>query len=133
MMMLCRTLVLCFGLVQATPSAWWRDAVYYHLQVDSFKDTDGDGLGDIKGVTKQLSYVRALGADALVLSALSARSGDCSRPGTLHHTDIDHRYGTLDDFRELLEKANKLGNTESKQKSQDHCFTRHYKLNKYII
>ncbi|CAK1603628.1 unnamed protein product [Parnassius mnemosyne] len=87
---------------------WWNNAVYYRILVDSFKDGDGDGLGDIQGAAKQISYVRALGADAVILSPLSARSTDCSKAGTVDFTQIDPRYGDLDKFNNFLKKANKL-------------------------
>ncbi|CAH2105122.1 unnamed protein product [Euphydryas editha] len=87
---------------------WWSNAVYYSVLVDSFKDMDGDGLGDLRGVTKQLSYVRALGADAVILSSISSKNMDCDEPGTMDFTNIDERYGNLDDFKSLVEKAKKL-------------------------
>lgn len=61
------------------------------------------------GVVKQISYIRALGADAVILSPISARSTDCSEPGTLDFGQIDPRYGNGDDFNNVLEKAKKLG------------------------
>ena len=63
----------------------------------------------ISGALKQLSYVRALGSDAIILSPLIPRSSDCSKPGTTGFSDIDPRYGTLDDFTNVVAKANKLG------------------------
>ncbi|CAB3231558.1 unnamed protein product [Arctia plantaginis] len=87
---------------------WWTSVVYYRVVVDSFKDGDGDGLGDLKGVIKQISYIRALGADAVILSPLASRSTDCSKPGILQFEEIDPRYGNVDDFSKLVEKAKKL-------------------------
>lgn len=63
----------------------------------------------ILGVAKQLSYVRALGADAVILSPVVARSTDCAKPGALDFSDFDQRYGNLEDFNGLLDKAKKLG------------------------
>lgn len=63
----------------------------------------------ISGVTKQLSYVRALGADAVILSPVVARSTDCAKPGVVDFSDLDQRYGSLEDFNGLLDKAKKLG------------------------
>ncbi|XP_072937337.1 maltase A3-like [Epargyreus clarus] len=104
--------VVCVALLRlscgATVVPWWNNAVYYRVLVDSFKDLDGDGLGDIQGATKQLSYIRALGADAVILSPLSAKSTDCGSPGTLHLAQVDPRYGSLDGVNKLLEKARKL-------------------------
>ncbi|KAJ8726011.1 hypothetical protein PYW07_000709 [Mythimna separata] len=87
---------------------WWDNAVYYRMMVDSFRDGDGDGLGDLKGALKQISYVRALGSDAIILSPLVARSADCTKPGTTGFSDIDPRYGSQEDFANLLAKAKKL-------------------------
>ncbi|XP_075992835.1 maltase 1-like [Anticarsia gemmatalis] len=87
---------------------WWTNAVYYRVLVDSFRDGDGDGLGDLKGVIKQISYIKALGADAVILSPLVARSTDCSQPGTMDFTQIDERYGNDGNFNDLVEKAKKL-------------------------
>ncbi|XP_068621438.1 maltase 1-like [Battus philenor] len=87
---------------------WWNNAVYYRMLVDSFKDGDGDGLGDLIGATKQVSYVRAVGADAVILSALSARSTDCTQPGTVDFSQIDSRYGNMDMLTNFLNKAHKL-------------------------
>lgn len=72
----------------------------------------------ILGVTKQLSYVRALGADAVILSPVVTRSTDCAKPGALHFSDFDQRYGSLEDFNGLLDKAKKLGVFDSLL----HCF-----------
>ncbi|CAG4991505.1 unnamed protein product [Colias eurytheme] len=99
---------IVFIVVAKCVSAAWNNAVYYRIIVDSFKDLDGDGLGDLMGVTKQLSYVKALGADAVILSPIQAKSPDCTRPGTLDFTTIDQRYGNMDIFNKLIEKAKKL-------------------------
>lgn len=53
--------------------------------------------------------MRALGAEAVVVSALASRSTDCARPGVLDPADLDQRYGTLADLTAFMEKANKLG------------------------
>ncbi|XP_059058984.1 maltase A3-like [Achroia grisella] len=100
------TALLSCGVGQVTP--WWGSAVYYRLLVDSFKDGDGDGLGDLKGLSKQISYVRALGADAVILSPISSRSTDCSEPGIIQPSEIDQRYGNLEEFSAVLEKAKKI-------------------------
>ncbi|CAG9784742.1 unnamed protein product [Diatraea saccharalis] len=87
---------------------WWNTAVYYRILLDSFKDADSDGLGDLNGATKQISYVRALGADAVIMSPLSVKSTDCSKPGVIDLAEIDVRYGTLNTLNAFLEKVNKL-------------------------
>ncbi|CAG9121804.1 unnamed protein product [Plutella xylostella] len=92
----------------ADPAPWWASAVYYRVLVDSFKDGDGDGLGDLMGAIKQISYVRALGADAVILSPLVAKSAECAAPGVLDHTLQDTRYGNIETLTALLDKAKKL-------------------------
>ncbi|KAG6453001.1 maltase 1 [Manduca sexta] len=96
---------LSHGFCQAP---WWSNTVYYRILVDSFKDGDGDGLGDLKGAIKQLSYVRAVGADAVILSSLSSRSKDCSKPGVIDFAAIDERFGDIDTFNIFMEKAKKI-------------------------
>ncbi|KAJ2944434.1 hypothetical protein O0L34_g3772 [Tuta absoluta] len=102
------SLALVMVVIPAIQAQWWGSAVYYRILVDSFRDGDGDGLGDIKGLTRQLTYVKALGADAVILSPVSVKSDDCSRPGVMDLAEIDQRFGTLEDFVGLLEKATKL-------------------------
>ncbi|XP_061708040.1 maltase 1-like [Cydia pomonella] len=102
------TLVFVIGTAAGQTVPWWNSAVYYRMLVDSFKDGDGDGLGDLQGATKQMSYVRALGADAIILSPLSTKSPDCTKPGTIDLSGIDQRYGGLDAFSQFLEKAKTL-------------------------
>ncbi|OWR49829.1 Maltase 1 [Danaus plexippus plexippus] len=97
-----------FSLGASLADPWWSKAIYYRLLVDSFKDLDGNGLGDLEGATKQLSYVRAIGADAVILSPISEKSLDCNSPGTIDFVNIETRYGTIDNFNALLAKANKL-------------------------
>lgn len=59
---------------------------------------------------KQISYIKALGADAVILSPLASRSTDCSKPGVFQFEEIDPRYGNENDFNILKEKTRKLGN-----------------------
>ncbi|KAL4705284.1 hypothetical protein ACJJTC_018970 [Scirpophaga incertulas] len=82
---------------------WWRDAVYYRILVDSLKTamaTDWE--------ISTISYSRALGADAVILSPLSEMSSDCSKPGVTNLTNIDERYGNLGAITQLLDKTRKL-------------------------
>ncbi len=88
---------------------WYRDAVIYQLNVKAFFDSNDDGVGDFKGVTAKLDYVRDLGVNTIWLmpfypSPLRDDGYDISE-----YEDVHPQYGTLDDFRELLAEAHKRG------------------------
>ncbi|MEO8542987.1 MAG: maltose alpha-D-glucosyltransferase, partial [Burkholderiaceae bacterium] len=88
---------------------WYRDAVIYQLNVKAFYDTNGDGVGDFKGVTAKLDYVKELGVNTVWLmpfypSPLRDDGYDISE-----YEDVHPQYGTLDDFREMLGEAHKRG------------------------
>ena len=88
---------------------WYKDAVIYQLNVKAFFDSDGDGMGDFKGVTSKLDYVKELGVNTIWLmpfypSPLRDDGYDISS-----YDDVHPQYGTLDDFREMLDEAHKRG------------------------
>lgn len=88
---------------------WYRDAVIYQLNVKAFFDTNEDGMGDFKGVTAKLDYVKDLGVNTIWLmpfypSPLRDDGYDISE-----YEDVHPQYGTIDDFREMLSEAHKRG------------------------
>ncbi|WP_413761560.1 maltose alpha-D-glucosyltransferase [Variovorax sp. Varisp41] len=88
---------------------WYRDAVIYQLNVKAFFDTNNDGVGDFKGVTAKLDYVKELGVNTIWLmpfypSPLRDDGYDISA-----YEDVNPQYGTLEDFREMLDEAHKRG------------------------
>ncbi|WP_367321891.1 glycoside hydrolase family 13 protein [Streptomyces sp. HUAS ZL42] len=88
---------------------WWRQAVVYQVYPRSFADADGDGLGDIRGVTQRLGHLAALGVDALWLSPFYPSELADGGYDVADHRDVDPRLGTLDDFDAMVEEAHRLG------------------------
>ncbi|WP_328872690.1 glycoside hydrolase family 13 protein [Streptomyces sp. NBC_00287] len=88
---------------------WWRQAVVYQVYPRSFADADGDGLGDIRGVTERLSHLAALGVDALWLSPFYPSELADGGYDVADYRDVDPRLGTLDDFDAMVEEAHRLG------------------------
>jgi alpha-glucosidase len=95
------------GSTDGTP--WWREAVIYQIYVRSFADANGDGLGDLTGVRQHLDHVRDLGADAIWLNPFYPSPQADAGYDVADYRDVDARFGTLQDFDELLERAHELG------------------------
>jgi alpha-glucosidase len=89
-------------------SEWWRSAVIYQVYPRSFSDSDGDGLGDLPGVTRRLPALRELGVDAVWLSPFYTSPQNDAGYDVADYCDVDPRFGTLDDFDELMGVAHRL-------------------------
>lgn len=96
-----------------TPSApgreWWRSAVIYQVYPRSFADSDGDGMGDLPGITHRLPALRALGVDAVWLSPFQRSPQRDAGYDVADYRDVDPRFGTLADFDTMLAEAHGLG------------------------
>ncbi|MFF7759550.1 glycoside hydrolase family 13 protein [Streptomyces griseorubiginosus] len=88
---------------------WWRQAVVYQVYPRSFADADGDGLGDIRGVTARLRHLAALGADALWLSPFYPSELADGGYDVADYRDVDPRLGSLEDFDAMVAEAHRLG------------------------
>lgn len=88
-----------------TPDPWWRDAVFYRVDLRSFADSNGDGVGDLDGARQRLGYVELLGVQALWLTALLA--APITEPE--HGCAVDPVLGELESFGRLVEEAHAAG------------------------
>lgn len=90
-------------------TAWWRHAVIYQIYVRSFADTDGDGVGDLRGITAHLEYLEWLGVDALWLTPITASANADWGYDVTDYCAIDPRLGNLDDLDALVAEAGRRG------------------------
>jgi alpha-glucosidase len=88
---------------------WWRGAVIYHVYPRSFADTDGDGVGDLPGITRHLDHIASLGVDAVWISPFFTSPMKDFGYDVADYRDVDPIFGTLADFDRLTEKAHALG------------------------
>ena len=86
---------------------WWKDAVVYQIYPKSFQDSDGDGIGDIRGIISRLDYLADLGIDAVWLSPVYCSPQDDNGYDISDYQDIDPMFGTLAEMEELIAEAKK--------------------------
>ena len=95
---------------QASPDAqWWRSAVIYQIYPRSFGDGDGDGMGDLPGITERLDSLAELGVDAVWLSPFYRSPQHDGGYDVADYRDVDPRFGTLADADALIARAHQLG------------------------
>lgn len=90
---------------------WWKSAVFYQVYPKSFQDTNGDGIGDLRGVIQHLDYLEKLGIDGIWLSPVYASPQKDNGYDIADYRAIDPRFGTMEDMEELLAQAKKRGIT----------------------
>jgi alpha-glucosidase len=88
---------------------WWRGAVIYQIYPRSFQDTNGDGVGDLPGITRRLDHVASLGADAIWISPFFTSPMKDFGYDVSNYCDVDPLFGTLADFDALVARAHELG------------------------
>ncbi|MCL1812121.1 MAG: alpha-glucosidase [Treponema sp.] len=88
---------------------WWKRAVVYQIYPRSFCDSNGDGIGDLNGITSKLSYVKELGVDVIWLSPVYQSPMHDNGYDISDYRAINPEFGTMEDFDRLLEQAHSLG------------------------
>lgn len=91
------------------PNAWWKESVVYQIYPRSFKDSNGDGIGDINGITEKLDYLKELGIDVIWLSPVYQSPNDDNGYDISDYQAIMPEFGTMEDFDRMLSEAHKRG------------------------
>lgn len=86
---------------------WWKESVVYQIYPKSFKDSNGDGIGDIKGIIEKLDYLKELGVNVLWISPMLESPQDDNGYDISDYRRIYEDYGTMEDYEEMLSEAHK--------------------------
>jgi len=95
--------------ISADDALWYKDAVIYQVNVKSFFDSNDDGIGDFKGLTSKLEYIRDLGVNTIWLMPFYPSPLKDDGYDIADYQDVHRQFGTLDDFRSMLGEAHRLG------------------------
>lgn len=93
----------------ADGAPWWTHAAIYEIYVRSFQDTNGDGIGDLNGITRRLDYLKSLGVDALWLTPFYPSPNADFGYDVANYVDVAPEYGTLADWDRLVREADRRG------------------------
>jgi oligo-1,6-glucosidase len=105
----CNRLHICTYEVRNLERAWWKEAVVYQIYPRSFYDSNGDGIGDIRGIIAKLDYLKELGVDVVWLSPVYKSPNDDNGYDISDYREIMDEFGTMEDWEEMLEEMHKRG------------------------
>ncbi|RUT29902.1 alpha-glucosidase [Paenibacillus zeisoli] len=88
---------------------WWKESVVYQIYPISFKDSNGDGIGDLRGITSKLDYLKDLGVDVIWLCPIYKSPNHDNGYDISDYCDIQQQFGTLEDFDRLLREVHSRG------------------------
>ena len=88
---------------------WWKEAIVYQIYPRSFKDSDGDGIGDLKGIISKLDYIKSLGVTAVWLNPIYTSPNDDNGYDVSDYRNIMKDFGTMEDFDALLKGMHERG------------------------
>src|SRR5512140_1323370 len=93
----------------ATRRLWWERGIVYQIYPRSFKDSNGDGVGDLRGIIQKLDYLKDLGVNVVWLSPVYKSPNDDNGYDISNYQDIMTEFGTLADWEEMLAEMHKRG------------------------
>src|ERR1017187_4864744 len=88
---------------------WWKEAIVYQIYPRSFKDSDGDGIGDLKGIISKLDYIKSLGVNTIWLNPIYSSPNDDNGYDVSDYRNIMKDFGTMEDFDALLKGMHERG------------------------
>ncbi|ALM09042.1 oligo-1,6-glucosidase [Sediminicola sp. YIK13] len=88
---------------------WWKEAIIYQIYPRSFKDSDGDGIGDLKGIIQELDYIKDLGVTAVWLNPIYSSPNDDNGYDVSDYRNIMSDFGTMEDFDRLMKGMHERG------------------------
>ena len=88
---------------------WWKETVFYEIYMPSYKDSDGDGYSDFKGITEELDYIQTLGVKGIWLTPFLKSPMVDNGYDVSSYEEINETYGTLEDFKTFIAEAHKRG------------------------
>lgn len=94
-------------IIPVKDAKWWKEAVVYQIYPRSFKDSDDDGVGDLKGIISKLDYIKSLGIDAVWLNPIYTSPNDDNGYDISNYREIMKDFGTMEDFDVLLKEMHK--------------------------
>lgn len=93
--------------VRGHSKTWWKEAIIYQIYPRSFQDSDGDGIGDLNGITSRLDYIQSLGVDIIWLNPIFLSPNDDNGYDISDYREIMREFGTMEDFDRLLKEIHK--------------------------
>jgi oligo-1,6-glucosidase len=100
---------LAQGASDGNARVWWKEVVVYQIYPRSFKDSNGDGVGDLRGIISKLDYIKSLGVDVIWLNPIYGSPNDDNGYDISDYRDIMKEFGTMQDFDEMLKGMHARG------------------------